>query len=48
MASSNRWCSIFTTEEANLTGGEPDEVSLTGLLDTGASFDAPARPTIEV
>ena len=39
---------LSTTGEANPTGGEPDGVSLTGLTDTGASYDAPARPTIEV
>ncbi|EAX3924624.1 hypothetical protein A1D50_14480 [Salmonella enterica] len=27
---------------------EPSGVDLTGLTDTGASCDAPARPTIEV
>ncbi|EDM3629279.1 hypothetical protein CSU02_22525 [Salmonella enterica subsp. enterica serovar Adjame] len=27
---------------------EPDRVSLTGLIDTGASFDAPVWPTIEM
>ena len=29
-------------------GAEPDGVDLTGLIDTGASCDAPARPAIEV
>ncbi|QTA16020.1 hypothetical protein FYK19_09100 [Escherichia albertii] len=27
---------------------EPDGVGTTGLIDTGASCDAPARPTIEM
>ncbi|AEZ48182.1 hypothetical protein STBHUCCB_46190 [Salmonella enterica subsp. enterica serovar Typhi str. P-stx-12] len=39
---------ITTTGEANLMVVEPDGVSLTGLIDTGALCSAPARPTIEM
>jgi hypothetical protein len=38
----------LTTGEANLAGGELNEVSLTGLSETGAPYDAPAQPTIKV
>jgi len=37
-----------TTQETNLEVADLTELVLPALSDTGASCDAPARPTIEV
>jgi hypothetical protein len=39
---------ISATREVKLMGGGLNGVDLTGPSDTGASRDAPARPTIEM
>ncbi|EDV1973879.1 TPA: hypothetical protein G8N97_001117 [Salmonella enterica] len=48
MATSSENQIIPTTRGSNLMVVEPDGVGTTGLTATGASYDAPARPTIEM